>query len=158
MKREDLSLNSIESVLEYSPKTGVFMWRPQEAGHKRKDNGYVSITVHGVEVKAHQLAWFMTYGKWPNGLIDHINGDTSDNMIENLRDATHKINAQNQREAQVHNRSKLLGVAWHKRSKKWQAGIRHEGRYRYLGLFESEQEAHGAYLVAKRFLHEGCTI
>jgi hypothetical protein len=44
---------------------------------------------------AHRLVWFVTYGKFPNGDIDHLNGDRSDNRIENLRDVTRRANLQN---------------------------------------------------------------
>lgn len=158
MRKTDITLDRVKELLDYNPETGEFFWKPKPAGHKRKDSGYISITIDGCEVKAHQLAWFITHGVWPETMIDHKNGNTSDNRISNLRDATHKINAQNQRKAQKHNQTRLLGVTWHKGRSMWQAGIRHKGKFKYLGLFSTPEEAHQAYLEAKRQLHEGCTI
>lgn len=158
MKTPDLEHSRVKELLSYDPESGIFMWNPRPAGHQRKDSGYVSIEVDGNEIKGHRLAWFMFYGVWPTGLIDHINGDKSDNRIENLRDATHKINAQNRRVHMKNSAQKLLGVCWNKARSKWQAGIGHEGKNRYLGLFDTPEEAHEAYLKAKRLLHDGCTI
>jgi hypothetical protein len=44
---------------------------------------------------AHRLVWFVVHGKFPDGDIDHINGNRSDNRIENLRDVTRRANLQN---------------------------------------------------------------
>ena len=79
-------------------------------------------------------------------------------MREAMREAANKINAQNQRKAQKRNQTRLLGVSWHKGRSMWQAGIRYQGKFKYLGLFTTPEEAHQAYIEAKRKLHEGCTI
>ena len=155
--KHSLSIDRVRELLDYDPESGEFKWKPRPAGHRRA-SGYVSITIDGIEVKAHQLAWFITHGEWPKTMIDHINGNTSDNRIANLRDATHKINAQNRRKAAASSRSRLLGVTWHKQRNKWMADIYHDGRKKYLGLFETQEEAHNAYLEAKRLLHPGNTI
>ena len=57
--------------------------------------GYVIITVDGVSFAAHRLVWFYHYNVWPDKIIDHINGDPSDNRIDNLRDVSVRINAEN---------------------------------------------------------------
>jgi hypothetical protein len=98
-------------------------------------------------------------GNWPNVLIDHINGNPSDNRIENLRDASALVNAQNKRRAHINSTSKLLGATWNKRLSTWQVQIKlANGARKYIGLFECPNEAHAAYLAAKRIHHEGCTI
>jgi hypothetical protein len=143
MKKTDLTQERVLSQLEYNRESGTFAWKQRPAGHTRK-SGYVSIHIDGVEVKAHQLVWFLETGNWPNVLIDHINGNPSDNRIENLRDAS---------------ASKLLGATWNKRLSKWQVQIKlANGARKYIGLFECPNEAHAAYLAAKRIHHEGCTI
>jgi hypothetical protein len=37
----------------------------------------------------------LTYGEFPEGVIDHLDGDPSNNKVENLRDVTNKVNRQN---------------------------------------------------------------
>ena len=95
-------------------------------------------------------------GSWPIGEIDHVNGDRGDNRIANLRDVDHKTNSQNERRARAINTSGFLGVS--KQGNKWQASIRHGGKQLYLGLFAAKEEAHSAYLAAKRLLHAGNTL
>ena len=158
MAKTDLTLEYLNSRLEQNPETGEFFWKRKPAGHTRT-TGYVSVHVDGVEVKAHQLSWFMHHGVWPTGVIDHINGNPSDNRIENLRDVTAQVNAQNVRKAQKNSQSKLLGACWNKARHKWQVQIcGADGKRRYLGLFDSPEDAHAAYLKAKREMHVGCTI
>lgn len=50
---------------------------------------------------AHRLVWLWHYGSWPNGELDHINGNKADNRLENLRDVSHGENLSNQRRAQT---------------------------------------------------------
>jgi len=158
MNSIDIELSRVLELIDYCQETGSFTWKPKPAGHKRKDSGYISITIDGNEIKAHRLAWFITHGEWPSSVIDHINGDPSDNRISNLRDATHKINAENKRKHHKDSASKMLGVCWHKHRSRWQAHLGHNGKTIYLGLHDTPEAAHEAYLSAKRKIHEGCTI
>jgi hypothetical protein len=85
----------LTDYLLYDKKTGKFFWRKPfnpkacsrvkigaEAGSV-EPNGYRRIRLGSVRYHAHRLAWFFAYGAWPT-LVDHINGDTLDNRIENL--------------------------------------------------------------------------
>jgi hypothetical protein len=150
--------------LTYDPETGHFhrtkngpgVRAGQLAGTSNPD-GRREISVFNRKIKAARLAWLVTTGEWPKGEVDHINGDPSDNRIVNLRDVSRMVNQQNQRRAKSSNRSGLLGVKqvakW-----RWDAYITLEGKKLFLGRFYSPDEAHSAYLTAKRQLHEGCTI
>lgn len=55
--------------------------------------GYLIIKIKGKQYKAHRLAWFMYYGKFPKFTIDHINGNKLDNRICNLQDISQSLNA-----------------------------------------------------------------
>ena len=95
------------------------------------------------------------------GNIDHINGARNDDRLANLRDVSQAVNVQNIREARGHSHSGLLGASkMHNRrgTKLWAARIVVDGLARHLGYFSSGEEAHQAYLSAKRKMHEGCTI
>jgi hypothetical protein len=100
----------------------------------------------------------MFHGAWPSGDIDHINGQKTDNRIENLRDVTRTINSENRRGSNTNTATGYLGVSVHARSGKYRARIRAKGRLISLGLFLLPEEAHAAYISAKRDLHFGCTI
>lgn len=114
------------------------------------------IRVDAKRYQAHRLAWCYVYGDWPTGDIDHINGIGTDNRMANLRDVPHDVNMQNQRRARSDNDTKFLGVT--KKRNRWQAYITVQGAARYLGLFDTAEAAHQAYVAAKRRHHAGNTL
>lgn len=63
-------------------------------GSKDKD-GYLILKVKGKRLKAHRVAWLLNYGEFPEGEIDHINRDRTDNRIENLRIASRTLQCNN---------------------------------------------------------------
>jgi len=119
-------------------------------------DGYVHIRFNNKYYKAHRLVWLYEHGRFPAGEIDHINGNRADNRIENLREIGRCQNMQNQRKARSDNASGFLGV--HKKGSKFQAIIRVNGRSMYLGIFETPEKAHEAYIEAKRIYHPGGTL
>lgn len=98
----------------------------------------------------------MAAGRWPNHEIDHRNGIKNDDRWNNLRDATHAVNMQNIRRALKSNGHGHLGAT--RNGSGYLAQIVVKGKYLYLGTFRTPELANGAYLKAKRELHEGCTI
>lgn len=163
MKKQD-EIKSLLGMFHYDHESGEIR---SIKGH-RIDNsidqeGYrrVSLWIGGKTngYKAHRLAWLSTYGSWPTGDIDHINGVRHDNRIENLRDVDRRTNSQNQKKATSRNKtSGVLGVSWDKEKQKWAAFITINGKSCRLGRFDTVQEASDAYLEAKRQHHAGCTV
>jgi len=128
------------------------------AGHIRKD-GYLHIKIDGKSYLAHRLAWLYVHGVWPTEDIDHRFHNTLDNRIGELRDVSNHENMQNRIKANNNNISTgLLGATFHKATGKYSAEITFDGKRKYLGLFASAEEAHAAYLSAKRIHHSTCTI
>ena len=159
-----LTAERLREVLDYDPMTGAFVWRVRTSSRAGQGDvagfgdgkGYLAIRIDGVQVFAHRLAWFWTYGAWPFGEIDHIDGDRSNNRISNLRDATRSVNNQNQKRAQNRSKSGVLGVFRDK--KKWNAKIAVDGSTYNLGNYPTKGDAYAAYLGAKRLLHPGNTL
>ena len=165
MATPNLTAARLRELLHYNPDTGLFTWLVSTTRRIRVGavagtlvtSGYVSIGVDRDLHRAHRLAWLYVYGEWPKHDIDHINGNRSDNRIANLRDVTRTVNLQNIRSAHKDKQSATpLGVYADK--KKWAAAIRVNGERCRLGTFDTPEEAHAAYLDAKRKYHEGCTI
>lgn len=112
------------------------------------DWGYrtVRISVQGkrLYIAAHRLAWYMAYGVEPTGQIDHIDRDTLNNKINNLRDVSQSINQ--------HNR-KAKGYTIEKSTGKYYAQIKLHGKQHFLGRYDTPEQATEAYLEAKKMLH-----
>lgn len=151
-------------ALAYELATGLFRWRVRAsnrvkvgdvAGNLMK-TGRVQIHLDGENHLAHRLAWFYVFGEWPRHVIDHINGDPSDNRLANLRDVTTKINNQNRRAAGARSSTGLLGAF--KYAHGFRSQIMVDGVLVNLGTFDTAHAAHAAYLAAKRQMHDGNTL
>lgn len=154
----------LRQLLDYDPETGALTWRSRadgffpvtryrtraELAHRWNviyagkpalqtfTNGYLGGRLFTENVRAHRVAWKIFHGTDPQGQIDHINGDKLDNRIANLRVVDAGGNARN-RPLRSDNKSGVNGVFAH--SGKWRAGIRFNGRYTYLGTFETFSDA-----------------
>lgn len=166
-QRDSLTSERLRALLSYDPATGTFTrrisrcrWRAGETAGA-PNRGYVQIKIDNVLHAAHRLAWLHTTGSWPTGDIDHIDGNRSNNAFANLRDVTRGINAQNLRRARRDSQSGLLG-SFKKKDRKqkdrWQAQISLNGVLHYIGIYDTAEEAHAAYVAAKRRMHVGNTI
>ena len=161
MTAQILTQARLRELLDYDPKTGGFTWRIRRnqlalKGSKAgtpDSHGHIQIGVDGKFYLAHRLVWMHVYGLWPNLDVDHINGIKSDNRIENLRDISTAMNCQNELKARSNSQTKLLGT--HRVRYGYIAQICVNGKKRYIGLFKTAEEAHTAYIRAKRELHPG---
>lgn len=127
-------------------------WNSKNAGKEAftaNNDGRKEGRIFGVCYRAHRVAWALHHGRWPDGEIDHINHDASDNRIANLRDCTHAENLANSSSTKG-STSRFLGVSWSKKSAKWSAIISPNGKTIALGRFASEIEAAKAYDDAAR--------
>ena len=158
------TFDEVAQVLRYDCETGN-LYRPERSGAKvlggdiagtKTSYGYIRVRIKNRDYMAHRLAWLLQYGTWPKGQIDHINGNRSDNRISNLRDVDRVINIQNQVKAQAGSKSGLLGVSPH--NGRWLAQISIGGRKKYIGMFDTPELAHAAYVNVKRGVHHGCTL
>ena len=157
-----LTQPSLKDILNYDQVTGIFTWKitsgkasvGNRAGSIHKSNGYRRIIIKGKHYSEHRLAWLYMTGEMPANEIDHINGIRTDNRFDNLRAATRAENLQNQRHANSKNKStRLLGSAFHKQSGTYFSRIQVDGIVKFIGAFKTAQEAHNAYVNAKRQVH-----
>lgn len=165
----------LRQLLRYEPETGKFSWRARPDdfnGTLRRVNrnwntrfagkeAFASISKRGyhdgvilcTRYYAHRVAWAMHYGEWPSDVIDHIDGNPLNNKIENLRCVTQAINSRNCRLVSGEtrrNRTGVSGVWWDKRRQKYQAYIDECRKRKYLGRFDSIEDAIRARKEAER--------
>ena len=163
-KREE---EFIRENYRYDPETGYLWWtRQSEAqgiglngarGYRNLDKpagrptrqGYYQVNIFSKRVSSHRVAWFLYYGLWPTGLLDHVNGVKDDNRIINLRDAT-SLQNQGNRKKTFGCSSKYKGVIWHKRDQKWYSRVSINYKDKHLGSYDSEEEAARVYDKAAR--------
>lgn len=149
-----LTAERLRELLDYNPVNGVFTWKdpcPQGrrvgdvAGSPDCKDGYWKIGLDMRQYRSARLAWLYMTGEWPEGVIDHINGDPADDRFANLRPASQLDNRANSA-VSSHNTSGFKGVNFHKRVGRWRATIQREKKHIHIGYFDSAEEAHAAYM------------
>lgn len=103
-------------------------------------NGAMFGNIARVPVKAHRVAWAIFHGRWPEGVVDHINGNAGDNRISNLRDVPQIINMRNCRRAS-NNTSGYAGVSWFAQTKRWHVRVPGYNGSGHVGFFKSLDDA-----------------
>ena len=141
-----IAVDKARELLTYDATTGLLTWnvrrdRPKSWNSRyankpagRVSNGYISLSINGSSHQAHRVAWFLFYGVNPDGFIDHINGDRSDNRIDNLRLVSDSENKKNRR-LQKNNSSGVPGVSL--RGSGWRVRIKSNGKELFLGSFDN---------------------
>jgi len=75
-------------------------------------------------------------------IVDHINGNKTDNRIQNLRWITQSGNMRNSKNWGEY----LKGVSFNKKINKFRAQIYIDNKHKHLGYFETELEAYEKYM------------
>ena len=111
---------------------------------RENSNAYRYVSVQGIKYAAHRVIWLLSYGKWPDGVLDHIDGNGLNNSLSNLQDTDQVYNSRN---AQMNslNKSGVNGVHWDVSRNKWSAMgyLTVEGKKKgiYLGRFTELDDA-----------------
>jgi hypothetical protein len=113
--------------------------------------GYIAIKIDGMKYKAHRIVYKLINGIEPN-YIDHINFNTSDNRIENIRNCTHTENHQHSKR-QINNSTGYKGVSC-TRNDKFKARITVNSVRLELGVFDNPKDAYSKYYETAK-LHFG---
>lgn len=165
--RNDLTAEYVRSRLEYNPLTGIMVWKyrsdniskgtwnkrfaNKEAGHVSKSRGYRLISINHKLYMAHRLAFLIMTGRWPEHYIDHEKRATGDNRWAFIRGATQSENMRNRGPSTGR---KYKGVYPAGASGKWKAAIQGlDKKVKYLGTFNTEEEAYAVFCAEARRLH-----
>lgn len=167
MAKAKIPVEKLRQLWNYDPVTGSFIWLPRDRSSFGNEGAYqyfkknlegrpafqsingsgyptTILTIDGTRtnLSAHIAAFAMNFGRYPEGMIDHINGDRSDNRIINIREVDYTRNSWNSR------RSGLVGAQ--RRGKTWVAVMRSGGRngpVECLGKYATQEEAHARYVA-----------
>jgi hypothetical protein len=144
------SKDDLNAIFEY--KDGMLFWKtkakrsPINIGDRAGSplaGGYRRICIKYGEYREHRIIFMMHHGYCPN-LIDHIDRDTQNNRIENLRALSGTHNQYN-RGAPSNNKSGVKGVFLCKKTNKWATYIGHLDKRIWLGYFDKKEDAADAY-------------
>ena len=123
----------------------------KEAGFIVGGNGnnkrYWQIRVFGQQFKRSRLMFFMAHGRWPAPYVDHINGDSLDDRLTNLRDATPSQNTANSKSVP---RQMPLPRGVYKTKYGYLVRVTCNGETLNLGTFDSLEFATGWAEVSRR--------
>ena len=130
----------LHSLFKYL--NGELYWKVDRGPNKVKGKivGSISKTskkkvrIYGKNQQIHRLIFMMFNGYMPIE-IDHIDNDTSNNKIENLRKATRVENQYNIKKP-ITNSSGFKNVSWNKQTQKWGVRIQFNKKPKHIGFFD----------------------
>jgi len=123
----------------------------QVAGCFHKGTGYIHVKIKDKAYKAHRLVFLYHHGYMPE-CVDHIDGDKTNNKIENLRAATKEENCRNQKVRST-NKSGYKGVKWVEHCKKWQVEVCKNYKQLRFGMYEDLELAGLVAIEATELIH-----
>ena len=149
-------------LFTYDPVTGLLRWAvprgPLKVGDLAGSNngrGYIRVNFNGkLRLRSH-LVWLMHTGAWPSQQLDHIDGNSLNDRVENLREVS---NLQNQRaitKPRVTNSTGFRGVCLTSDGTKYRATLNIGRKQVFLGHFDTAEAAHQRYTEARAKLHAG---
>jgi hypothetical protein len=139
----------IKDIFDY--QDGNLYWKTGKLAGTIKKDGRKQIRFDGKSYMSHRLIFQWHHGYLP-ACIDHINGDHSDNRIENLRDASLAQNQHN-RKLDKTSQSKIKNVSWFPISNKWRVCVAINGKQKHLGYFEDIELAELVAVEARDKYH-----
>lgn len=152
-----LSQETLNELFEY--RKGKLFLKVSRGGRKAGEEvgtltprGYKQTKVNRKLQLVHRLIFFIHHGYMPK-MIDHIDGNRTNNRIENLRESDAFSNQYN-RGLPSNNTSGVKGVYWNKEKRKWKAKCNVGGKGYHLGYYKDIKEADKA-VRAFRSQHHG---
>ncbi|WP_241575047.1 HNH endonuclease [Rosenbergiella nectarea] len=152
--------SELQRLLNYDPETGLFYWKVRMSNRVKagdlagviNGSGYRIIAIKGKIHYAHRLAFLWMTGRLPGKFVDHVDGDRSNNIWVNLREASALQNAHNQK-LNKSNTSGIKGVHYDKATNKWLATLKVNGKPTYLGVFSEISQAEAVIKQARQNFH-----
>lgn len=146
-----MDVDFLRRALSLDAASGALTWKA--IGNPQRDakfagklaggvnaQGYRTIGLLGTRLLAHRVVFALTHNRWPEGQIDHINGDTLDNRPVNLREVSREENQKNCR-LRADNKSGVPGVTLDPFTQKWRVRVNIAKKARTVGRFSTKEEA-----------------
>lgn len=158
-----ITKNDLINLFDVFPDEGKFVWKNVSKHHKRLNGQeagcpsmanckeYWHIKINGKRYKRGRLMFLYVYGNFPNPCVDHINGNSLDDKIQNLREASVLENAWNHKK-----RTRRIDLPMGVRNMangKFQARISYKGKQLHLGVFDTPDEAKAIYETKRKELY-----
>ena len=154
------SREKLHELFAYEPETGFLVnkgtaYRKKGALSGTLDTyGYGQVCIEGKLFRSHRVVWKMAHGVEPLGLdVDHINGDKSDNRLENLQLLSHRANCSREKTT----KSGLPAGVGKTPENRYRASIRLGSEYPHIGNYDTPEEASQAYEKALEMYSSGAT-
>lgn len=143
-----ITQKQLKEQLKYNFDTGRFTRLTTASGNAKigmmddsiAATGYRRISILGKRYLSHRLVWLYITGSFPNGVIDHIDGDKLNNRIHNLRDVSRLENNKNKKMSK-YNTTGHNGVSVDKKSGRYVSYTTVNNRYKFLGHSDTLDEA-----------------
>jgi hypothetical protein len=172
MKKQELTQELLKQLIDYNPDTGVFVWKERplsmlekqsycntwntrfankQAGrltNVKKGFTFRRICIFNKEYQGHHIAFLYMTGKYPEHDIDCIDGDYTNLEFKNIRECTRQDTTF--KAIKSSGKNKLIGSSFKKDRNKYRSQIDVNGKSISLGHFDTEEQAHNAYVEAKR--------
>lgn len=161
-----LTFERLKELLIYDPVTGVFTWRKRTNNNmrpdrragtfcERKKDGCRTVrerrlSIDGVTYLESRVAWLYMTGRLPAHEIDHKNLCPDENYWTNLREADRTQQTVNRR-AKLRNKTGIKGVQFVNGHYCARAVV--NGKFKWLGNFDTPEEASKAYMNAMKEAH-----
>jgi hypothetical protein len=165
---EKIDPKLVKEFFDYNKETGTLYWKERDrkwfnhdkyhytwnkkfAGKRAgrtKTNKYMEVGIFNRLYGYHRVVWAWVHGEWPENFIDHIDGNPSNNRIQNLRKVTQLQNLKNINK----NKGDIPLIGVHKKGNRFIARIRDNYERINLGSFGTPEEAHAAYCAKAKEL------
>src|SRR5574343_108333 len=123
-----------------STKTGRIMHEVGENCISKDHYGYWIVSLNNKQYKSHIIVWKISNGAIPDGLfIDHIDGDRSNNDIDNLRVVSRSTNNRNSSK-RSHNTTGYTGITIYRGCYKSKVTFNKKEYTKYFNIYKLGDE------------------
>ena len=152
-----ITQDEVRALFEY--RDGKLYWRQPRFGARRGaeagtvgSHGYRQIVVDGKFYRTHRLIFLMHHGYLPK-FIDHIDGNRSNDRVENLRAANIRQNGLNSK-IRKDSRTGVKNVTFSKSANKFAVRLMVDGVRKTIGFFDDIELAELAAREARELFHK----